>query len=250
MRIVLTWLRLEVRRRWVSLAGAGAAGGGVRRHRAHGDGGGSPWVHRAGPAVRRRRCPPPWPCWPTSRASTGTRSRRCPRWPRSPGSRSRSTSWRTCCQGASTDFAMMDPSYGTTIERPVIIAGRLFDPSPGRRGGGHAAVPGRLPQAAGRHADPGPGHPEADRPDVRREPRDRRADPTCRPHRRRGQESWDTVTGDGPGQHGTIIASPGLYAHYPANMTGDNGQALHQRADPAEGRRRRPFPRSAPTWPG
>jgi hypothetical protein len=34
-----------------------------------------------------------------------------------------------CCQDASTDFAMMDTSYGSTIERPMIIAGRMFNPA-------------------------------------------------------------------------------------------------------------------------
>jgi hypothetical protein len=40
-----------------------------------------------------------------------------------------------------------------------------------------------------------------------------------------GNNTWDSVNGNGPSQHGAIIASPGLFAHYRTNMTGTNGQA-------------------------
>jgi hypothetical protein len=130
-----------------------------------------------------------------------------------------------CCQAASSDFAMIDPSYGTTIERPVIIAGRRFDPSRAdevvvtpqflatyhKRLGDTLTLDLATPKQINQEFDGSQGAPAG-------------------PHVRArivgvGNTIWDSVNGNGPGQHGAVIASPGLYARYPANVAGTNGQA-------------------------
>jgi hypothetical protein len=120
---------------------------------------------------------------------------------------------------------MIDPSYGTTIERPVIIAGRRFDPSRAdevvvtpqflatyhKRLGDTLTLDLATPKQINQEFDGSQGAPAG-------------------PHVRArivgvGNTIWDSVNGNGPGQHGAVIASPGLYARYPANVAGTNGQA-------------------------
>ncbi len=124
------------------------------------------------------------------------------------------------CPDASTDFPMMDPSYGTTIERPVIIAGRRADPSRAdevvvtpqflaachHRLGDTLTLDLATPKQIDQGYDGSQGAPAG--------PRVRARIVGV------GNDTWDTVTGTGAGQHGAVISTPGLYARYPANMIG------------------------------
>lgn len=121
MRIVLTWLRLEARRRWVSLvvlallvavsaATVLTATAGARR--------GDTALNR----LEAQALPATVAVLPNQPGFNWNKVKALPevavisRFPVT------FAFVVNCCQAASTDFAMMDPSYGTTIERPVIIA--------------------------------------------------------------------------------------------------------------------------------
>ena len=69
-----------------------------------------------------------------------------------------------CCAGASTGFPPADDQLTTTIERPVMIAGRLFNPDRVDEVVGHAPVRGNLRQGRRQHADAAPGNPPAAHP--------------------------------------------------------------------------------------
>jgi len=220
VRIVLTWLRLEVRRRWVSLvvlallvavstvtvltATAGARRGDTALNRL---------AAQALPSTVAVLANQPGFNWNKVKALPEVAA--ISRFPVTfdfvvEG-----------CPNASTDFAMMDASYGTTIERPVIIAGRRFDPSradevvvtPQFLATCHhqlgdtltldLATPKQIDQSfeGSQGAAPAGPHVRARIVGV-------------------GNTIWDSVNGNGPEQHGAVIASPGLYARYPANMVG------------------------------
>jgi hypothetical protein len=219
VRIVLTWLRLEARRRWVSLvvlallvavstATVLTATAGARR----GDTATDRLEAQALPATVAVLANQPGFNWNKVKALPEVAA--ISRFPVTfdfvvEG-----------CQGASTDFPMMDASYGTTIERPVIIAGRRFDPSRAdevvvtpqflaschKRLGDTLMLDLATPKQIDQGFDGSEGAPAG-------------------PHVRArivgvGNTIWDSVNGNGPGQHGAVIASPGLYAHYPANIVG------------------------------
>jgi FtsX-like permease family len=224
VRIVLTWLRLEVRRRWVSLvvlallvavsaATVLTAAAGARR----GDTALDRLEAQARPSTVAVLANQPGFNWNKVKALPEVAA--ISRFPVTfdfvvEG-----------CQSASTDFPMMDASYGTTMERPVIIAGRRFDPSRAdevvvtpqflatchRRLGDMLTLDLATPKQIDQGFDGSQGAPAG-------------------PHVRArivgvGNTIWDSVNGNGPGQHGAVIASPGLYARYPANMTGDKNNS-------------------------
>jgi hypothetical protein len=128
VRIVLTWLRLEVRRRWVSLvvlallvavctATVLTAAAGARR----GDTALNRLEAQALPSTVAVLANQPGFNWNKVKALPEVAA--ISRFPVT------FDFLVDGCESASTDFPMMDASYGTTIERPVIIAGRRFDPS-------------------------------------------------------------------------------------------------------------------------
>jgi hypothetical protein len=223
VRIVLTWLRLEARRRWLSLlvlallvavstATVLTATAGARR--------GSTVLDRLQaqtlPSTVAVLANQPGFDWNKVRALPEVAA--MTRFPVT------FNFTAECCQSASTDFAMMDTSYGTTIERPLIIAGRVFNPA---RADEVVVTPQFLAVWHKHLGDTLTLH----LPSVQQTNQgyDGSTGPPSGPRVVAhivgvGNNTWDTVNGDGPGQHGSIIASPGLYAHYPANMTGTNGQ--------------------------
>jgi len=225
VRIVLTWLRLEARRRWVSLvvlallvavstATVLTATAGARR----GDTALDRLEAQALPSTVAVLANQPGFNWNKVKALPEVAA--ISRFPVTFDFVVQG------CEGASTDFPMMDASYGTTIERPVIIAGRRFDPSradevvvtPQFLAACHHQLGDTLtldlatPKQIDQSVDGSQGAPAG-------------------PHVRArivgvGNTIWDSISGNGPGEHGAVIASPGLYARYPANMAGDkdNGQ--------------------------
>jgi hypothetical protein len=219
VRIVLTWLRLEARRRWVSLvvlallvavstATVLTATAGARR----GDTATDRLEAQALPATVAVLANQPGFNWNKVKAlpEVAAISRFPVTFDFAVGG----------CPSAGTDFPMMDASYGATIERPVIIAGRRFDPSRAdevvvtpqflaschKRLGDTLMLDLATPKQIDQGFDGSEGAPAG-------------------PHVRArivgvGNTIWDSVNGNGPGQHGAVIASPGLYAHYPANIVG------------------------------
>jgi ABC-type lipoprotein release transport system permease subunit len=219
VRIVLTWLRLEVRRRWVSLvvlallvavstATVLTAAAGARR----GDTALDRLEAQTLPSTVAVLANQPGFNWNKIKALPEVAA--LTRFP---------VTFNFVvdgCPGASTDFPMMDPSYGTTIERPVIIAGRRADPSRAdevvvtpqflttchHRLGDTLTLDLATPKQVDQGYDGSQGAPAG--------PRVRARIVGV------GNDTWDTVTGTGAGQHGAVISTPGLYAHYPANMIG------------------------------
>jgi hypothetical protein len=130
----------------------------------------------------------------------------------------------TCCPDTSVGFAPIGDEMGRTIERPDLLAGHLFDP-------GRAGELIVTPQfAAVYHKGVG------DRVTMRlASPKqvDEGWDGTTGPPRGPvvqarivgvGRNVFGSSTTDGPGQKGGVLASPALYAQYRANIVGTSGQ--------------------------
>ena len=130
-----------------------------------------------------------------------------------------------CCRATSTGWAYASKDWGRKIERPVLVAGRLFNPARAdevvvtpqflasyhKRLGDTVTLLLATPQQADQGFDGSTG--------PARGPRIRARIVGV------GNNTWDSVNGNGPGQRGAVIASPGLFAHYRANVLGTNGQA-------------------------
>ena len=129
-----------------------------------------------------------------------------------------------CCAGASTGFPPADDQLTTSIERPVMIAGRLFNPNRvdevvvtpqfaatfGKGVGStltlRLATPRQLtPEYDGSSAPPRGPRIVARVVGVGRSP-------------------LGSVNVEGPGQKGGVLASPALFRHYRANIMGTSGQ--------------------------
>ena len=224
MRITLTWLRLELRRRWASLivlallvaisvATVLTATAGARR--------GSTALDR----LQAQTLPTTVAVLANQPGFDWTKVRALPEVAAMTTFPVAFNFVAECCPQASTGFTMMNASYGTTMERPVIISGRAINPA---RADEVVVTPQFL---ATYHKQVGDTM-TLDLPSV---PQTNQGyDGSTGPPRGPkvvvhivgvGNDSWDTITGDGPGQHGSIITSPGLYARYPVNLTGNNGQA-------------------------
>ncbi|HEX5291486.1 MAG TPA: FtsX-like permease family protein [Streptosporangiaceae bacterium] len=223
MRITVTWLRLDSRRRWRSLlvlallvalatATVLAAAAGARR---------------ANSAVER--------LW------TGTLPATVTVLPNQPG-----FDWGKvralpevaavsefpvtfgfalpCCPDAGTSFPPIGDEYGRTIERPYMLAGRMFDPAradevivtPQFEAVYHKRVGDTLTlllasvKQANEQYDGTTGPPRGPAVKAR--------------ITGIGRSPWLSIGSDGPGQKGGVQASPALYAHYQANIFGTNGQ--------------------------
>jgi ABC-type lipoprotein release transport system permease subunit len=223
MRITLTWLRIDSRRRWRSLlvlallvalatATVLAATAGARRGQS---------------AVAR--------LW------TGTLPATVTALPNQPG-----FDWAkvralpevaavsefpvvfgfavACCPDAGTGFPVIGDELLRTIERPVMLAGRVFDPA-------RADEVVVTPQFAATYHK-GVGDTVSLLLASVKQVRDGYDGTTGPPQ---GPVVKATITGivrspwlsigaDGPSQSGGVQASPGLYAHYQANIFADNGE--------------------------
>ena len=224
MRITLTWLRLELRRRWLSLVVlsllVAVAAGTVLTATAG--------ARRGATALDR--------LWSQTRPSTvavlanqpGLDWARVRSLPEVAALAEFPVTFGfipVCCPAASTGFAYASPDYGRTIERPVLVAGRMFNPARAdevvvtpqflavyhKRLGGTLTLALPSPQQTNQGYDGSSGPPRGPRVTARIVGV--------------GNNTWDSVNGNGPGLHGAVIASPGLYARYRDDIAGTNGQA-------------------------
>jgi hypothetical protein len=129
-----------------------------------------------------------------------------------------------CCPGTNAAFPPADDAWGRTIERPVMLAGRLFNPdrldevivSPqfaasfGKHVGDTLTLHLASVQQANDQYDGSTGPPRG--PEIRARIVGI------------GRAVFWSVTVEGPGQKGSVLASPALFARYRANILGSNGQ--------------------------
>jgi FtsX-like permease family len=128
-----------------------------------------------------------------------------------------------CCPGASTGFPPADNELTRTIERPVVLAGRLFNPnrvgeivvtpkfaaSYGKGVGDTLTLHLASPKQVDLGYDGSTGPPRGPKITARivgvvRSP-------------------WASVSADTPGATGGVLASPALFTHYRANILGVTG---------------------------
>jgi hypothetical protein len=224
MRITLTWLRLDSRRRWRSLlvlallvamatATVLAATAGARR--------GQSAVERLYtgtlPATVIVLPNQPRFDWDAVRALPEVAA--VAEFPVS------SAAFRlTCCPDAGISFPPKGDEQARTVERPVLLAGRVFDPA-------RADEVIVTPQfAATYHKGVGAAvtlHLAS--PLQINEDYDGTTGPPLGPFVKArivgvARSPWLSATSDGPGDKGGVLASPGLYDRYSANIMGTNGQ--------------------------
>jgi FtsX-like permease family len=223
LRISLTWLRLELRRRWRSLtvlallvalatATVLAAAAGARRGQTAFD---QLWA-RTLPATATVLPNQPGFDWAKIRALPEVSA--LSRFPVTFGFA------LDCCPAASTGFPPADSELTRTIERPVILAGRLFNPNradeilvtPMFQAGYGKGVGDTLTLhlASPRQVDAG---------------YDGSTGPPRGPKIRARivgviRSVWESVAVEGPGQRGGVLASPALFARYRANIMGTTGR--------------------------
>ncbi|HET7245500.1 MAG TPA: FtsX-like permease family protein [Streptosporangiaceae bacterium] len=224
MRITLTWLRLEVRRRWQSLAVLAllvalatatvlAATAGARRGQTAWD---RLWAQTR-PATSMVLANQPGFDWAKVRALPGVAA--LSEFPVVFGFS------LPCCPGAGAAFPPVDDQLTTTMERPVMLAGRVYNPhradevvaTPlfmstfGKHVGDMLTLQLASPQQANAGYDGSDGKP-----------------PRGPAVRARivgvGRTPWG-LDADAPGQEGGVLPSPALFAKYRADILGTNGQA-------------------------
>src|SRR6478672_5988106 len=130
----------------------------------------------------------------------------------------------TCCPDTGLGFAPIGDEYGRTIERPDLLAGRLFDP----RRADEIVV---TPQFAAAY-NKGVGDLVTMRlasPEQVNEHWDGTTGPPRGPVIRArivgvGRNVFGSSTTDGPQSKGGVLPSPALFAHYRANILGTNGK--------------------------
>jgi hypothetical protein len=223
VRITLTWLRLEVRRRWRSLlvltllaalatATVLAAAAGARRGQTAF---GRLWASTL-PATVTVLPNQPGFDWDKVRALPEVAS--LSEFPVTFGFS------LDCCPDVSTGFPPIGPELTRTMERPVMEAGRL--PNPGRAGeiiaspqfmaANHKAIGDTVtlhlatPQQANDGFDGSTGPPLGPRIKARIVGV--------------GRGVWFSATSDGSGNKGSVLASPALFDRYRANILGTSNQ--------------------------
>jgi hypothetical protein len=223
LRIILTWLRLELRGRWRSLtvlallvalatATVFAAAAGARRGQTAFD---RLWA-RTLPATATVL--PNQPGFDWSKIRTLPEVSALSMFPVTFGFT------LDCCPEASAGFPPADNEITRTIERPVMLEGRLFNPdrideivvtpqfqaSYGKGVGDTLTLHLASPKQVDAGYDGSTGAPRG--PDIRV-----RIVGV-------GRSPWGSVNVDGPGSKGGVLASPALFAHYRANIMGATGQ--------------------------
>jgi FtsX-like permease family protein len=222
MRITLTWLRLESRRRWRSLvvlallvalatATVLTAVAGARRGESAYD---RLWA-RTLPATATVLPNQPGFDWARVRALPEVSA--LTMFPVAFGFAV------DCCPGAGAGFPPADTEFGRTIERPVILAGRLYNPSRadevvvtpkfvasyGRGVGDTLTLHLASPRQVDAQYDGSTGPPLG---------------PTIRARIVGvGRTPWG-IDADSPGQSGGVQPSPALFTHYRANIMGTSGK--------------------------
>jgi hypothetical protein len=224
MRIVLTWLRLEVRRRWVSLvvlallvavatATVLTASAGARRGQSAFD---RLWGQTLPATVTVL---PNQPGFDWSRIKALPEVAALSEFPVV------SDYALACCQAAQTGFPAADAVYGTTLERPVMLQGRMYRAD---RADEIVATPQFMsvyhkhlgdsvtlilatPQQADEGIDASTTQPRGPRVQARIVGVARNV--------------FGAVTEDGPGSSGGFQTSPALFAHYRANFIGTSGMS-------------------------
>jgi hypothetical protein len=224
MRIVMTWLRLESRRRWRSLVALAllvalatatvlAATAGARRGQTAYD---RLWAATL-PATVSVLPNQPGFDWAKVRALPQVAA--LSEFPVTFGF------GLDCCAGASTGFPPADDQFTTTIERPVMLQGRLFNPDRvdevvvtpqfaaafGKGVGATLTLRLASPQQVNAGYDGSTGPPRG--PSIRARVVGI------------GRSPLGSVNVEGPGQKGGVLASPALFRHYRANILGTNGHA-------------------------
>ena len=128
-----------------------------------------------------------------------------------------------CCPDVSTGFPPIGDEMTRTLERPVLQAGRLFNPgrvgeiiaSPQFMAVNHKGIGDMVtlhlatPQQANEGFDGSTGPPLGPRIKARIVGV--------------GRGVWFSATSDGPGAKGSVLASPALFDRYRANIIGTNG---------------------------
>src|SRR6185437_10680950 len=130
-----------------------------------------------------------------------------------------------CCPDAGTGFPPIGDEYGRTIERPYMLAGRMFDPARvdevlvtplfaaayHKRVGDTVTLLLASPKQANEQYDGSTGPPRG---------------PAIKARITGvGRSPWLSIGSDSPGQKGAVQASPALYDRYQANILGTNGQS-------------------------
>ncbi|HEU5387519.1 MAG TPA: FtsX-like permease family protein [Streptosporangiaceae bacterium] len=223
MRITLTWLRIDSRRRWRSLlvlallvalatATVLAATAGARR--------GHNVVERlwTGTLPATVTVLPNQPGFDWARVRALPEVAAVSEFPVTFGYQV------ACCPDAGTGFPPIGDELGRTIERPFILAGRMFDPARAdevmvtplfaklyhKRVGDTVTLLLASMKQANAQYDGSAGPPRG--PAVKA-----RITGIVR-------SPWLSIGGDGPGAKGGVQASPALWVKYKANIFGDNGQ--------------------------
>jgi hypothetical protein len=126
--------------------------------------------------------------------------------------------------GASTGFPLADDQMTRTIERPVMMAGRLFNP----RRADEVIITPRFAATSGKHVGDTLTLELASVQQANQE-YDGSTGPPLGPKVRArivgvGRTPWG-LDADTPGSPGGILSTPALFSRYRANMMGTNGQA-------------------------
>jgi hypothetical protein len=224
VRIILTWLRLELRRRWRSLAVLAllvalatgtvltAAAGARRGQTAFG----RLWAQTL-PATATVL--PNQPGFDWAKVRTLPEVTALSEFPVVFGFS------LPCCRGAATGFPVTDDQLTRTIERPVLLAGRLFNPhradqvvvTPqfaadfGKGVGATLTLHLASVQQANHGYDGSTGPP--------------RGPVILARVVGVGRSLWGSVNVEGPGQKGSLLTTPALFTRYRANFVGTNGRA-------------------------
>ena len=163
MRIIVAWTRLEYQRRWRSLAAlallVALATATVLDGRRPGRGAGRLAFDR----LWTRTLPATLTVLPNQPGFDWSRIRAAARGQRADDVRRRPSSIVDGYPAAAqnTGFPPGDSQVFRTIERPVVLQGRLLESPPGGRGGCHRPLPRHLRQGSRRYAHPSAAQPSA-----------------------------------------------------------------------------------------